>query len=90
MYRYYLFVYNDFYPSGGMEDCVFKTNNFCELEQIVILDYECESYLRTIAYYDAVDDKYFVADMRWHKSKDSFDVLRFHGWEEMNDEALDR
>lgn len=87
-YRYYLFYYDDYYPSGGMEDCVHKTNDFAELEQIIILDYDGKPDWATIAYYDAVDDKYFVADMRWHKGKDYFDVLRFHGWEEVNNEDL--
>lgn len=27
MYRYLVFAYDEYYPSGGMEDCMLKTND---------------------------------------------------------------
>ncbi len=63
MYRYYLFFYQDYYPLGGMEDCVFKTNNYDDLVPFINDRYYEDWYLGTIAYYDAVEDKYFEAIM---------------------------
>lgn len=80
MYRYLLFFYNDYYPLGGMEDCVLKTNNFNDLEQLIHENYEDDWYMGTIAYYDMLEDKYFVAYMKKYENEDHF--WRFAGWEE--------
>ena len=81
MYRYYLFFYDDYYPHGGMEDCVLKTNNFDDLEQHIRQNYESVWYMGTIAYYDAAEDKYMHADFEL----DEDEVWRFVGWEEEDD-----
>lgn len=31
MNRYLLFAYNSYYPSGGMDDCVFMSNDWDEV-----------------------------------------------------------
>lgn len=81
MYRYYLFFYQDFYPRGGMEDCVLKTNNYDDLVPFINEHYGYDWYLGTIAYYDAVEDKYFEAIME--KRRDTTDDLyEFSLWEE--------
>ena len=87
MYRYFLFEYDDFYPAGGMEDCVLKTNDYDELSATVKEKYDGEHWsFGTAAYYDAMEDKYYIADMRWHKAEDGWDELKFHGWVENNND----
>lgn len=82
MYRYLLFFCNHYYPSGGMEDCVFKTNNFDDLEQFIHSNYEDDYYQGTISYYDALEDKTWYADMEYYENEDYFTRWRFIEWEE--------
>lgn len=82
MYRYLLFFYNDYYPSGGMEDCVLKTNNFDDLEQFIHTTYTDDWYQGTISYYDTLEDKVIYADMEWYENEDHFDRWRFVKWGE--------
>ena len=89
MYRYFLFFYDDYYPLGGMEDCVLKTNNLDDMERAVNEKYESEWYQGTIAYYDAIQDKYFIAETESYENEDYFNRMRFTGWEEANLETLD-
>lgn len=35
MYRYLLFTYPGYYPTGGMEDCILKSNSFDEIKQFI-------------------------------------------------------
>ena len=56
MYRYYLFLYYSYYPHGGMNDCVLKTNDFNDLKRFVLED---DSDCENIQYYDSVTDKTF-------------------------------
>lgn len=86
MYRYLLFFYQDYYPFGGMEDCVLKTNNYDDLEQFVRANYEGEYYIGTISYYDVLEDKTWCADMEFYENEDHFDRWRFLGWEDENDD----
>lgn len=85
MYRYLLFFYYDYYPSGGMRDCVLKTNNFYDLEKFIHENYEDDWYMGTIAYYDTIDDKYVCANMELYENEDFFDRWRFLGWEKEDD-----
>lgn len=64
MYRYLLFKYNDYYPYGGMNDCVFKTNDLEELTQFVKDKYCKEDILLSdeIHFYDAHTDKMYIAE----------------------------
>lgn len=82
MYRYLLFYYDHFYPAGGMNDCILKTNDYNDLEKIIREKYDGDFFVGTIAYYDAVEDKYFIADMKFVKDKDYFDVYEFCRWKE--------
>lgn len=82
MYRYFLFFYYDYYPHGGMEDCVLMTNNFDDLEQCIHANYEDDYYMATISYYDAAEDKTMYADMEYYETEDYFTRWRFVGWEE--------
>ena len=81
MYRYLLFFYQDYYPCGGMEDCVFKTNNYDDLVPFINEHYGDDWYLGTIAYYDAVEDKYFEAIMEQRRDTTD-DLYEFSLWEE--------
>lgn len=85
MYRYYLFFYQDFYPHGGMEDCVLKTNSFDDLNQF-IQNYDDDYFRGTIAYYDVAEDKYVTADIEFYEDEYHFDRWRFLGWEEEEDD----
>lgn len=82
MYRYLLFYYDDYYPRGGMEDCVLTTNNFDDLEKFIHNNYEYDWYQGSIAYYDSIEDKYVYANMEDYYNEDNFLRLRFVGWEE--------
>lgn len=85
MYRYLLFYYNHYYPHGGMEDCVLKTNNLDDLEKFIHANYEDDYYQGTISYYDALEDKTMFANMEEYINENWFSRWRFIGWEE-NDE----
>ena len=83
MYRYLLFFYYDYYPHGGMEDCVLKTNNFDDLDKYInenlIGDYW---YQNTISYYDFVEDKTWFADIEECYDENYLTQYKFAGWEE--------
>ena len=79
MYRYYLFYYDRFYPSGGMEDCVLKTDNFDDLMPFIEENYFKEWWDGTLAYYDALEDKYFIADIDYNAYSK---LYMFLGWDE--------
>ena len=82
MYRYFLFYYDHYYPAGGMNDCVLKTNNFDDLEQFIHTNYEDDYLYGTISYYDALEDKAMYAVMEEYTNEDYFTRHRFAGWEE--------
>ena len=82
MYRYLLFYYEDYYPRGGMDDCILKTNNFDNLEQFIHANYDDDYYQGTFAYYDAMKDKYVRANMELYVNENHFDRWRFVEWEE--------
>lgn len=79
MYRYLLFFYYDYYPSGGMNDCVLKTNNYDDMERVIKEEFQDELTFGNIAYYDTVEDKYFIASTTWDQDRDK---LQVDGWEE--------
>ena len=77
MYRYLLFYYPEYYPSGGMEDCVFKTNSINDLEKYVNEDLIDEYwYQSTISYYDIVEDQIWFADIEEYDD----DECKLSGW----------
>lgn len=82
MYRYFLFYYDDYYPHGGMEDCVLKTTLFEDLEQYIHENYEDDYLLGTISYYDALEDKTWYAKMEEYCNEYHLPRHRFAGWEE--------
>lgn len=86
MYRYLLFYYDNYYPHGGMEDCVLKTNNYDDLEQFIHTNYEDDYFQGTISYYDAVEDKTWRADMEDYENENYFTRWRFVRWEEFNND----
>ena len=80
MYRYLLFYCDTYYPHGGMKDCVFKTNNFDDLEQFVRQEYEDVCYLSTLSYYDTFEDKTMYAQMQRIMFDGFFERNVFEGW----------
>ena len=81
MYRYFLFFYQYYYPHGGMEDCVLKTNNYDDLVPYINEHFGADWYLGTIAYYDFVEDKHFEAIMEQRRDTTD-DLYEFSLWEE--------
>ena len=86
MYRYLLFFYQDYYPLGGMEDCVLKTNNYDDLIPFINEHYAEDWYLGTIAHYDAAEDRYLEAIMEPCDDEDKFGPHQFSFWEEKTDD----
>lgn len=80
MYRYLLFCYNDYYPCGGMEDCMLRTNNHNELEQYIHENYEDDYFQGSIHYYDVLENKTVYAELEIYENEDHFDRTRFVGW----------
>ena len=85
MYRYLLFFYQDYYPLGGMEDCVLKTNDYDELVPFINEHYFDDWYLGTIACSDAVEDKYW--EVRMEPCEEDIDgPYKFALWEEIKND----
>ena len=82
MYRYLLFFYQDYYPCGGMEDCVLKTNNYNDLVPFINEHYHQDWYLGTIAFYDTFTDKYYEADMKPCGDDIAYGPYEFSLWED--------
>lgn len=81
MYRYLLFFYQYYYPRGGMEDCVLKTNDYDELVLFINEHYYKDWYLGTITCYDTIEDKHWEAVMEQRKDTTD-DLYEFSLWEE--------
>lgn len=82
MYRYLLFHCPYYYPSGGMKDCIFKTNNRDELRPFINKNLT-EPYLNSIHYYDTVEDKIIYALMDEYEDEDGFTKQKFMAWSEV-------
>ena len=81
MYRYLLFCCLDYYPDGGMGDCVLKTNNYDELVPFIIENYTNDKWC-DIHYYDTVEDKAMYALMDEVYEGDCFNRREFDHWSE--------
>lgn len=79
MYRYLLFSYYDCYPSGGMNDCIFKTNNFDEL--ILFINNNCDIHIFVNIYcYDIVENKIIYADIEMSEDESGICKYMVVGW----------
>lgn len=85
MYRYLLFFYQDYYPRGGMEDCVLKTNDYDELVPFINEHYSQDWYLGTITCYDTIEDKHWEAIMEPCGNDIAYGPYKFSLWEEKTD-----
>lgn len=82
MFRYLVFAYSDYYPRGGMEDCILKTNNFEEINPFI------EDYIQNhdldfdeMHYYDCEEDKTYEAEFELYNSLESINKKkRFTNW----------
>ena len=81
MYRYFLFHCDIYYPSGGMNDCVLKTNDYTELAPFINANYN-DNLCDHIHYYDAWEDKTYNAVMEEYENENYFIRQRFCGWKE--------
>lgn len=85
MYRYLLFHCDWYYPVGGMNDCVLKTNNFDDLVPFINENYY-DTLMDGIHYYDTVEDKHMRAVMLQYENEDCFTRQRFIRWEDASNE----
>ena len=85
MYRYLLFHCYNYYPSGGMRDCEFKTNNFDELVPFINEHYN-DTLMDHIHCYDVVEDKRYEAIMEYYEDENYFGRQRFLYWEEFHND----
>ena len=79
MYRYFLYYFWDYYPKGGMNDCVLKTNDLEELTQFV-KDKCCkepELCSDEIHFYDAYTDKKYIAEFEMVCEYEGQDFKRY-------------
>ena len=79
MEKYLLFAYRDYYPQGGMEDCILVTDSYEELNQYVP-EYiqENDAYdFDNMHYYDCQSGKAYIAEF----DEDILPKKRFIKWE---------
>ena len=82
MFRYLLFLYNAQSPAGGMDDCIFKTDDFYCIEQFIYDNPHIDLSQMTLAYYDSYEDKYVRANVGCYDRDDSPNNWKFLGWGE--------
>ena len=70
MYRYLVFAYLDYYPRGGMEDCIYKSNDLDHVKDFV------REYIKNniddfneINYYDCQEGVFYEADYNVEENK---------------------
>ena len=79
MYRYFLFCCEDYYPSGGMEDCVLKTNDLNEMARYIDENYSDDIHI-SLHYYDIVEDKIMYALRDEFYEDNCFERQKFVCW----------
>lgn len=63
MNRYLLFSYLCYYPSGGMEDCIFVAGSIEEMEEYLKKYIKEQGYPDDfVEYYDCLNNKIYSAD----------------------------
>lgn len=78
MEKYLLFAYRDYYPRGGMEDCILVADSFEELNLYIpkyIRDNEYD--FDNMHYYDCQTSKTYAAEF----DEDIFPKKHFIKWE---------
>lgn len=81
MFRYLLFECTHYYPAGGMDDCVLKTNDITELDAYVRKN--CTNAIGVnFHYYDVAVNKVYDAVLNSYEGKDGFPRIKFVKWEE--------
>lgn len=56
MNRYYVFIYSSFYPTGGMNDCILRTNDLQEAVRRAV--HERDENFYHVSVWDVVEEKY--------------------------------
>ena len=83
MFRYFLFLYDAHSPCGGMDDCIFKTDDLHFIEQFIYDNPQIDFSQMTLAYYDSYEDKYVRANVGCYDNDDFPMKWNFLGWGEM-------
>ena len=86
MFRYLLFLYNAQSPTGGMDDCIFKTDDIHFIEQFIYDNPQIDFSQMTLAYYDAYEDKYVRANAGGYEGDDFSEKWKFLGWGEKHND----
>ena len=78
MEKYLLFAYRDYYPRGGMKDCILVADSFEELN-LYIPEYirDNEYDFDNMHYYDCQTSKTYIAEF----DEDIFPKKHFIKWE---------
>lgn len=81
MKKYLLFAFHEYYPCGGMDDCVFVADNIDELNSYALQyiednndDFDC------MYYYDCNSGKTYEAEFEEEIYNLVFTKKRFVGW----------
>lgn len=63
MDKYLLFSYAEYYPCGGMHDCIFSTDSIDKLNEYIIERFKDSWYQNEyVQYYDIENKKLYSAD----------------------------
>lgn len=81
--RYLLFAYLEYYPTGGMNDCIFKTNDIGELNSYAKEYAEKEIFYDYMDYYDCQTGETYEAEIEEH---DGNPEKKFVRWRRKEDE----
>ena len=81
MEKYLLFAFREYYPSGGMDDCVFVADNLDELNSYAIQYIEDNKYdFDYMHYYDCNSGKIYEAEFEEKEDGWGFTRKQFVGW----------
>ena len=81
MEKYLLFAFREYYPSGGMDDCIFVTDNVDELNSYAMQYIEGNKYdFDYMYYYDCNSGKTYEAEFEENTDGWRFTKRQFVGW----------
>ena len=81
MEKYLLFAFLGYYPSGGMDDCVFVADNINELNSYAMqyIEYNKDDF-DYMHYYDCNSGKTYEAEFEENADGWGFTRRQFVGW----------
>ena len=81
MEKYLLFAFREYYPNGGMDDCIFVADNVDELNSYAMQYIEDNKYdFDYMHYYDCNSGKTYEAEFEEKEDGWGHSVKKFSGW----------